>query len=89
MALICLAQEEDETVLDEKFNRFDVVIMRHDAALVEQEVEEAIRLQRELEAEAKRRFRAAKKEEISEQVEARRNKMKASFESLKQKYSGD
>lgn len=82
VALIALAKETSEVMLDARLGTFHTTILRHDAAVVAQEVEEARELQKELAKEAKRKMREAKKQEI----EAKRAKLQADFEDFKKKF---
>ncbi len=86
IALIALAQESNEDALNAKLSKFDVTIIRHDAAVVAVEVEEAVKVAKELEREAKRQLKAEKKEERSKKIEEKRSELKANFESFKSKF---
>lgn len=84
-AIVALAMEMDETFLETRLKPYDVTIIRHDAAVVALEVEDAQKLQKEMEKEAKEKFRRAKKEEKKSEIEEKRAKIRADFERLKKK----
>ena len=86
-ALIAFVEEKSEDALDAELGKYDVSIVRFDAAAIAQEVEEAIETEKEMEREAKLRLRAEKKAERKEKIEERREKMKAGFEEFKKKVS--
>lgn len=86
VALIMLAEEEDESYLDAYLGKFDVEIARFDAAVIAEEIEQAALLQRDLEHQAKAHMRKEKKEERKAKQEAHRNKIKADFEAFKTKF---
>ena len=82
VAIIGLANEEDESVLDEKLGKFKTITARFDAAVVAEEVEEAIQAEKELERQARAALRKEKNEEFKSRVEKRRAKIKGYFEDL-------
>lgn len=84
-AIVALAMEKDESLLESRLKPYDTTIIRHDAAVVAQEVEDAQKLQKEMEKEAKERLRRAKKEERKGEIEAKRAKIRADFEKFKKK----
>lgn len=85
LALIALADEEDESILDAKLTRYDATMIRCDAAVVAQEVVKAQEMEKEMERQTKQELRKQKKEENKEKVETQRNKIKASFAARKEK----
>jgi uncharacterized membrane protein len=86
VALIAMVQEMDEARLDTRFKEFDAIIMRRDAATVEDEVKEAQRVQKELEKQAKKELRAQKSAERKAKIEKQKEKIKQSFDDFKQKH---
>ena len=86
VALIALAEEATESDLDRKLSKFDVEILRYDAAVIAEEVEEAEKLQKEMERQARAQLRATKKEERKKAVEEKRAKISADFEAFKAKF---
>ncbi len=86
MALIILAEEADEAVLDSQLRRYDVEIWRFDAAAITEEVEEAEKLEKELARQTRLRLRETKKEEHRKNIEEKRGKMEAEFENFKAKF---
>ena len=86
VALIMLAEETDESVVNNQLGKFDVEIARFDAAVVAQEVEEAARVEEEMSRLARQELRKAKKAEFKDKVEARRSKLDANFKDFKAKF---
>lgn len=84
-AIIALVQEEDESALDAKLSKFRTTIVREDAAIVAEEVEEARQVERELQRQAREKLRAEKKESREQRIQERRNKIQADFAALKEK----
>ena len=68
VALVALAQENDEKMLDARLSPYKVEITRYPAAEVAAEVEQAVKLQEELASDARKKLREAKKAEIREKV---------------------
>ncbi len=86
VALIILAEEETEMILDSKLSAFKGEILRFDAAVIAAEVEEARELQKEMERQARQKLRAAKKEEHKKTIDEYRAKISADFEVFKAKF---
>ena len=84
-AIIGLAVEEDESILDGKLGAFKTVTARFDAAVVALEVEAARDAEKEMERLAKLDLRKQKKEEFKDKVEEKRSKIKAEVAGLKEK----
>ena len=61
LVLIALTDEEDETILDMKLQKYDVTIMRSDAVVLAREVEKAQEMQKDMQEQAKRELRSQKK----------------------------
>ncbi len=89
VALIALVNEEDESVLDAQLRSFDVEIVRFDAAVVAEEIDEAQEAEKELARQAKAELRKQKKEERKKSIEEKREKMSANWESFKEKMKKD
>lgn len=87
--LIALVQETDEDILNGRLSKFKTEILRWDAAVIAMEVEEAQKLEKEMQKLAKERMREQKKEERKQEREQRRAKIQADFEALKQKHKKD
>lgn len=87
VALVALAMETGTEMLDARLQPYQVTIIRQDAAIVAQEVEEAKALQKEMETEAKTRMREAKKAERKQDIEEKREKIRADFETFKNRFS--
>lgn len=84
-AIVGLAIEEDESILDGKLSPFKTVTARFDAAVVALEVEAAQESEKEMERLARLDLRKQKKEDFKDKVEEKRSKMKAEVASLKEK----
>lgn len=85
MALIILAEEADEAILDSQLRGYDAEVWRFDAAVIAEEVEEAKEMEKELARQTRLRLRETKKEERKKNIEEKRNKMAAEFENFKAK----
>ena len=89
-ALIILVEEEDEAYLDGKLNKFPVEILRHDALDIAEEVEEAIKIQNEMDRQARMQLRRSKaedyKKQLQEKREVRKAELEANFEEYKKNY---
>ena len=80
VAIIALVQENDESVLNAIFEKYQVDIARWDVATVAAEIESALKIQEDLEHQAKARLIADKKE-------ARREKFDKLKANIKEKFS--
>ena len=80
VAIIALVQENDESVLNSIFEKYQVDIARWDVATVAAEIESALKIQIDLEHQAKARLIADKKE-------ARREKFDELKANIKEKFS--
>lgn len=83
--IMALVQETYEEDLDRRVSKFKPTILRFDAAVIAEEVEEAEKLQKEMAKEAKRRMREEKSSERKQVIAEKRAKIKADFEAFKQK----
>ena len=83
IAIIAMAFEEDEAILDEKLGKFQTTIARFDAATVAAEVEEAQMMEEEMARQARQQLRNEKKAERKEKREAKKAKLAAEWESIK------
>lgn len=86
IALIALADETDESWLDGRLSKFQDEIARFDAAVVADEVAEAIEIQKDLEHQTRARLRKEKSDERKKKIEERRSKMSAKFEAFKSSF---
>ena len=86
VALIALLQETEEQVFDRRVSKFKTEILRWDAAVIADEVEEAEMLEREMNRQARERIRNKKKEERKQNIEEKRNKIHADMEAFKEKF---
>ena len=78
-AMLLLVQEEYETALTAKLNRFHVSITRMDAAEAAAEVEHAKEVEQQLAKEARAKLRAEKSESFKAVVAKKRDEIKAWF----------
>ena len=85
VALIALVDEDDEAYLDDQLSKYKTEIMRFDAAVVAQELDEAVNVEKELARQARRELRQSRKEEFKKEVEEKRAKISADFQALKDK----
>ena len=85
VALIALLQETDEQIFDRRVSKFKTEILRWDAAVIADEVEEGQKLEKELEKQARDRMRSQRKEERRQNIEEKRNKIHADMEAFKEK----
>ena len=85
VALVALAQDSVEGAAEKMFSKFKVSIIEEDADEVEQEILDAIKLQREMDIEALKQRGKEKLDEIDQKIDEGKEKIKASFEDLKQK----
>ena len=88
-ALIALVDEEQEYVLDDRLGNFRTTIARFDAAVVAQEVDEAQKMQKEMERQARQELRATKKEDRKEKLETKKAELKEQFEEFRVKFKKD
>ena len=84
-AMLLLAQEDYETALTAKLNRFRVTITRMDAAEVAAEIEHAREVEKQLAKEARAKLRAEKSESFKATVQTKRDEIKAWFAGLGKK----
>ena len=82
IAIIGLAFEEDEKIIDETLGKFKVTILRYDAAVVAAEVEEAQLMQKEMARQARAKLRDEKREEIKGKIEEKREKLLIDWEEI-------
>ena len=82
VALIALAQENDETMLNAKLSPYKVAVTRYPAAEVAAEVEQAVKLQEELASDAKKKLREAKKAQIREKIVKKGEEIREEFNKL-------
>ena len=87
VALVALVQEDVEGALDRAIAMVDPEIIKLDAAEVAEEIRQAKELQKEMEKEARQRIREQKQKEISDEIEKNRQKIKANFEEIKEKFA--
>lgn len=85
VALIALVQETDPSSLDSRLKAFDALVIRRDAATIQDEIEEAARIQKELAKQVKKDLRAQKSAEWKASIEKRKERIKQAFDEFKQR----
>ena len=86
VAVIGLAFEEDEAVLDAKLGKYKATIARFDAAAVAVEVEEAQAMAKEMARQARKELRDEKKAERKEKRAEKKEKLSADWEGFKARF---
>lgn len=79
VALVALADEDNDEELDKKLSAFDTVIARFDAEVVAKEVDKAIEMQNELARQARMELRKEGKELVHEKLEENQELLKENF----------
>ncbi|MDO4538572.1 MAG: DUF1269 domain-containing protein [Coriobacteriales bacterium] len=85
VAIIALVSEDVSGRMDVRFDKYNCVIIREDAALVAEEVERARETEAELKRQAKAQMRAEKKAERKAKIEEHKAALDARFAELKAK----
>ena len=85
VAVIGLAYEEDEAILDQRLSGFKIIIARFDAAAVAAEVEEAQQMEAEMARLARKELRDEKKAARKEKRAEKKAKLSAEWEGFKAK----
>ena len=86
VAILALAFEEDETVLDQKLSGFKTTIARYEAEVVAAEVEEAQMMEKEMARLARKELRDEKKATRKEKMAQKKEKLSAEWEEFKGKF---
>lgn len=86
VVLIALEQEAVEGTAQRMLSKYDVSIVEEDAAEVAEEVEAAVKAQKEMEREARSKLRETRKADRKQKIEENRTKLKADFEAFKAKF---
>ena len=79
VALIALAEEKEESFIDAQLSGFKVEIARFDAAVIADEVEDAVMMEKEMARQARQELRKTKKEERKKKFEEKKANLKAKF----------
>ena len=85
VALIAVLQEEDEASYNKIINQYDTVIVRYRASDIQEEVDHAHQVQKDLEHETKVRMKAKRSKERQEKIEEYSTKFKDEFKHIKEK----
>ena len=83
VAIIALVQENDESVLNAIFDKYQTTIARWDIATVSAEVESALQIQQDLAHQAKARLIADRKKARHEKFDKLKTDIKEKFDKLK------
>ncbi len=83
VALVIFADEKEESALDAELGKFKAEILRFDAAVVADEVEEAQKTQLEMQRQARMQLRREKKENRKKNIEEKRAKIADDFKTLR------
>ncbi len=83
-ALIILAEEDDEAVLDGRLSKYDAEIARFDAAVIAAEIEEAAKAEYDLQHQLRAQLRAEKREDFKKAIADKRDKLNAEFQKIKE-----
>jgi hypothetical protein len=86
IAIIGLAYEEEESILDSRFAGFKTIIARFDAATVAAEVEEAQKMAEEMARQARKELRDEKKAARKEKRDEKKAKLSADWAGFKAKF---
>ena len=89
VALIVLADEKEEADLDQRIGQFKTQILRYDAAAIAVEVDEAVKVQLDLDRQARRELRKTRQEEFKKNIEEKRAKLNAEFDEYEKKFRDD
>lgn len=89
MAILAVVQEENEQDLDQYFGKFDTMIIRYDAGVIEEEIEYAEKLQEDLAHQAQAAMKKERSDERKKRAAAKRDSVHTRFESLKEKFTRD
>lgn len=86
VALVALVDEDDESVLDSRLSGYRAEILRFDAAVIAGQVEEAQKMQREMQRQAREQLRSEKKADFQKMVEEKKAKLNEEFIAFKEKF---
>lgn len=93
VAIVALVNEENEADLDAVLTKFDAIVLRRDIAFVAEEVDEAKRLELEVQKQVREQWKADKKKELHAKsqdfqasIQAKIDQAKADFEAFKEKF---
>ncbi|MCR5035176.1 MAG: DUF1269 domain-containing protein [Clostridia bacterium] len=85
-ALIILAEEESEDYLNAKISKFQAEILRYDAVDIAEEVDEAVKIQKEMNRQARMQLRKTKSDEFKALRKEIRAERKAELEAYYKEY---
>ena len=86
IALVALVEEQEEAQLDAKFEKYDAEIARFDAAVIAAELEEAEKVEAEMQRMARMELRKVRLAEHHQKVEEKRAKLDEDFANYKQQF---
>lgn len=87
VSLVMLADEQNESALDTALGVFKADVLRYDAAVIAAEVDEANKMEQEMQRQALIKLRDTKKEEFKQKIEEKRSKIAADFENFKKSFA--
>lgn len=87
VALTALIQESNESAFDYRVSKFKTEILRWDAAVIAEEVEEAEKLEKEMRKSAKAKLREERKEDRKQELDKKRAEIRADFDAIREKFS--
>ncbi len=85
VALLSVVQEETESSYDRVMKPFDVVTIRYNAGMIQEEVNHAREVEKDLQKKAKAKMREKRSEERHRKVAEYKAKIKSEFQELKEK----
>ena len=87
VAVVALADETDEAALDAKFKKFDAEVARFDAAVVAAELDEAVKVEAEMQRIARMELRKVRLAEHHQKVEEKRAKLDDDLANFKTQFA--
>ncbi len=85
IAVIAVIQEEEESSYNKIINPYDTVIVRYRASTIQDELDHARRVQKELEHEAKLKMKEKRSKERREKIEQYSTKFKEEFNQIRER----
>lgn len=83
VAIVAVVQEETEAIYDRVISNFDATTIRYDAAVIQEEVEHAREVQKDLEMQASKKMREERSEARRAKITEYKERLKAEFNELK------
>lgn len=86
VAIISLVQESRESILDTFYKQFRTEVVRWDAAVIQQELEDALEILADLHAKAKADLKARRREARHEKLEGFKASIRQKFDEIAEKF---